>query len=454
MARTAADDLKESSSDPNRDPVPWEVKVLLLIAEQFAIPMDLFAAFLRVDRPAAERIVDEFANRKWVKEKRFFASDEPWVWLRKAGAEHCGAPVRAKKPAINLLRHHRAVCEVRLALEREYPDGAWVCERRILANKKRREGQFLPDGIFWVPDGDGTSKQWAIEVELTTKLRQEYRTIVPSRCSRYDRVLYYCPGWVAQSLRRIPVFSHPKVRVIGTLKAGTEAEQFQWKVCESSRRHRPTRETIEDWEAKIVRLLVEQVGMPMDQFARFLQEDADSAQRVADHLEKAGFIWKGLGPIEEGPWLFATLGGAAMAGAEVEPTVPRLLGFEKVRHLNEARLIVREHAPDAVWRSGRTLPRRREGTRAPAAIFRSGDREYAVEVEPKARESKWLLKKYMDRYQRQQRQNRHLVVVCSPANAKRLERLKRECGWTNLSVERCDAFGRRSARPDTPRRSA
>lgn len=444
MARTAVGDVKGQSPEPERDPLPWEVKVLLLIAEQFAIPMDLFAAFLRVDRPAAERMADDFVTRGWLRKRQFFASDEPWVWLRKAGAEHCGAPIRAKKPAINLLRHHRAVCEVRLALEREYLDGAWVCERKILSNRRRRDGQCLPDGIFRVPDGEGAFKSWAIEVELTTKLRHEYRTVVPSRCKRYDRVLYYCPGWVGQSLRRIPAFSHPKVRVISTLKAGTEAEQFQWKVCESSRRDGPARGTIESWEAEIVRLLVEQVGMPIDQFARFLRRDIDSARRVADHLEKAGFIWKGLGPVGEGPWLFPTLAGGAISGAELEPTVPRLLGFEKVRQLNEARLTIQEHAPNAIWRCGRT--RRREGMRAPGAVFRSADQEYAVEVEPKARESKWLLKKYMARYAQQQSQGRHLVVVCSPANVKRLERLKSECGWTNLSVERCDAFRRRATR--------
>lgn len=444
MAKIAVGDVSGSASDPHRDPLQWEIRVLLLIAEQFAIPMDLLAAFLEVDRSVAERVVDEFVSREWVREKQFFANDQPWVWLRKAGAEHCGAPIRAKRPAIKLLPHHRAVCEVRLALEEEYPDGAWVCERKILGGRKRREGQCLPDGVFRVPDGDGGSKEWAIEVELTTKLRDEYRTVVPMRCAKYHMVRYYCPPWVAQSLRRVRMFSHSRVRVIGSLKAGRELENFQWKVCSSSRRDCQARDSIDGWEANIVSLLVEQAGIPIDQFARFLQKDIGSAERVADHLEEAGFVWKGIGPVDEGPWLFATLAGAAIAGAGVEPTVPRMLGAERLRHLNEARLTVQEHAPSAVWRSGRTGGRRRQGRRAPAATFESGGREYAVEIEPKAREPKWLLKKYLDLYKQQERQGRGLVVVCAPVNVERLERLKRECDWTDLSVEECEGFRRRS----------
>lgn len=428
-----------------------ETEILMLISEQFAVPMDLFAAFLGIPRKEADALAKRLQGAGWVALKRFFASGEPWVWLERAGAKRCATPFSAQPPKIFLLSHHRAVCEARLSLEREYPDGKWICERLLWQH--RQDQLHAPDALYEVRNAEGEVKQWAIEVERTAKPRKDYRLIIAHRCGRYDRVLYYCTPKVAARVTRMPEFSHMKVMVIDSIGERTELE---WKISPASRPHGPARETMQPWEARLVRLIAEQTAIPIDQFARFIGRDLAYARRAAAHLETAGFVCRGFGPVDEGFWLWATAPAARMAEAGLKYTVPATLTLPELRCLNEARLFAQKRSPKGRWWSKRMLRRGVAGAIGPAGVMRCDDTEYVVEIEPKSRNREKLTRKYERRYAEHRRFGRQMFVLCSPGNAPLMRQLKRRCGWGNLFVEECAAFGPPSKRaaPKAPKQAA
>lgn len=413
-----------------------EREILTLISEQFAIPMDLFAEFLGMTRKEAKDLAERFQDAGWVTVKRFFASGQPWVWLEPAGGRRCGTPFSVQQPKEFFLSHHRAVCEARLTLEREYPDGKWICERLLWQH--RQEKLHAPDALYEVRNAEGEVKQWAIEVERTAKTRKEYRLIIAQRCGRYDRVLYYCTPKVAAKLTRMAEFSHMKVMVMNSIAERTEME---WKVSAASRPHGPARETMLPWEARLVRLITEQTAIPIDQFARFIGRDLNYARRAAMHLEKAGFVCRALGPVDEGFWLWATAPAIRMAEAGLKFAVPATVTLPELRCLNEARLFAQKRSPDGRWWSKRMLRRGVVGASGPAGVMSCDDREYVVEIEPNSRDRDKLTRKYERRYAEQRRYNRQIFVLCAPGNAPLMRDLKRRCGWADLFVEECAAFG-------------
>jgi hypothetical protein len=428
-------DLKQREGSPLS-----ERKILTLISEQFAIPMDLLAAFLGIDHDAVESLMEGFAERRWVAIRRFFVNDERWVWLTKDGAGRCGSRFAANAPEVQFLLHHRAVCEARLDLERDYPDGVWICERSLW--KRRHAKEHAPDAVFKVRDGAGRVKQWAIEVERTPKTKALYGEILAHRYAHYHRVLYYCTPKVARRLKKFREFNNSRVMVIDALSEEPETKNLQWKISPASRPYGLARREIEQWEARAVRLIAEQLAIPLDQFARFIQRDQAAAQLVADHLEEAGYVCQGLGPVGQGPWLWVTRPAVRIAETGLKYVVPGMLTVAELRALNEARLFIQERDPDAVWWSKRILRRGNTGAIGPAGLVRSGNREYAVEIEPNSRNHTKLVDKYERRCAEYKRENRDVVVLCPSRHVELFTELKEQHGWENFSVEACPAFGK------------
>lgn len=430
------------------DPAPWEQKVLRLIAEQYAIPMDLLAQFLRLEPTLTVELMKEFHRRKWVHVKRFFVNDEPWVWLKGAGLDHSGTGFARRDPSFSKLPYYRAVGEIRLALENQHPEGEWISNRALWPKKSERG--HVPNALFRVPKASGEIATWAIEVEWSEKSTKRYKAIVSHRCQHYDRALFYCTPELARKFERIPEFEYAKVHISESLKELSKIENFQWRMSPAHKRSGRPRKKIEPWEGKVIRLIAEQYAVPGDQFARFLGFEPEAAQRIANHLDAAGFIDQGKGPPDEPPWLWVTPAGARVAETGLAPSVPSLFGLRELRCMNEARLLVRELDPTGQWWSKAMLLRGNRDMAAPAGVVRQGDKEYAVEIEPDLRERASLVNKYERRYAEHRSERRGVLVFCRTDKVELFEELKQEHGWADLYVEGCRAFDTSGVRPPRP----
>jgi hypothetical protein len=425
-----------------RDPEPWEVKVLVLIAEHVAIPMDLLARLLKITPERAASLMDEFAGYRWVEVQQLLAADEPWVWLRQSGLEHSGTGFHWLRPSIWSLPHRRAICVIRLELEATYPDGVWICERELV----RRRGfvHHVPDGAFEIHNSEGRLERWAIEAELSTKLMQDYREIAVDRTERYDRVMYYCSPVVARLLQRVPGFSeHPQITVHEFFKDSRKVKNFQWVWSPTSgpgetglyRQPQP-------WEVEILRLVSEQGAMSIDHLARFLECNLDSAQRIADYLDEAGFLNQGRGPLADPNWVWVTKSGGRLAGTGLRHYEPTTTSTMFLSLANEARLHVAERDWNVHWWSMRLLRRGAERLDVPTAIVEADDEQNAIEIESKRRSRAELIEKY----DRRCREFHAVALFCSARRVPTFEQLKRERGWKNLHVQSFKPLNRKQRR--------
>lgn len=422
----------------------WEREVLALIAEQIAIPMDLLTKFLGFSNDEeTEKLMERFAKYRWIGAKKFLVNDETWVWLRQAGAEHSGTGFRAVAPKVWGLPHRRAVSVMRLKLEREYPGSTWICERKLW--QRKYETHHVPDGVLVVRNKQGKLEELAIEVELSAKQAERYREIVVNRYARYDRVLYYCTPFIARMLKRVPdVGDSPRVWIFEEFKDPSHVKQFQWMWSEwSGPGEVGAYRQLEPWEVAIVRLISEQGTMPVDQLARFLDRDYATAQRIANHLDAAGFISQGRGPVDDPPWLWTTKMGGRLAGTGLNRWSPNPTSVESFRLWNEARLLVHELDPTVRWWGMRLLRKRAEDKSVPVALIEEGDEQHAVEVEF-AKSGRVEL---IEKYNRRCGQFQVVVVFCSSRRVRTFERLSKECGWDNMIVRSFKPLDRPGRKP-------
>lgn len=497
MTGSIEQNKRSRSVGRDRDPAPWEARILRLVAEQSAIPLDLLAAHLEVETWVAVRLMKEFAGRRWVKLSRFFVGDGLWVSLREPGAERSGTGFDAASPNPAHLPQLRALCQVRFSLEAQYPEGDWTCERALLRQKLeqhhmgeallrvrnaeaelerwalallyRKELYRLPTGVFQVRNADGELQRWAIEIEQAPKDPHTYAEIVNHRRAHYHRVLYFCSPSVAQKLKAMAPFRSSQVEVIESLWEADGIENFQWKLSPASKADAelargeigPGRTAarkpwegplIEPWQVKVLRLIAEQEAIPVDQLARFLDRGMAVAQGIANRLDGAGLVRQGLGPVGEKPWLWVSAVGARLAETGIDYRVPDLLQAQRMRLFNEARLAVQSQDSTGKWLSRAVLRQEKPGASLPAGVMKSTDSswDYAVEVEPKSRPRSSLIEKYERRYAEHRSQDLRVMVLCSPSNFALLEELREECNWEFLYVRECKAFNPHPDRKPKP----
>jgi hypothetical protein len=167
---------------------PHEVAALRFIASMYALQLDQLAALLPApDSPAprpgpppgsamdqAREVVSRWSDLGYV-ECRPLTFEDPWTWLTRRGQAAVGVRYRSVRPSAYLLRHCRAVTEIRLAAEcrGEWRDGgaSWRSEREILSALGFPSGPVhIPDGeVLWPAAGGTRGEAWAIEVEVTRK---------------------------------------------------------------------------------------------------------------------------------------------------------------------------------------------------------------------------------------------------------------------------------------------
>lgn len=453
MKKVRPEDVKRPKpKPPYRPPLEsWEEAILRILAEQIAVPMDLVAAFMKLDRKAAEAAVRALVAKKLVNVKQYFVNDEPWVWLTSAGMKQSGTGFVSQQLKTSLLPHYRGICEVRLDLEASYPDGEWVCERQMW--RRLREHHHVPDAVFKVPNADGQVKLWAIEVERTQKTAARYAEVVAHRCAHYHRVFYYCTPQISRKFNQIPEFKHSKVLVTVFFKEHHEVTNFQWKLLAvpDLSWESPLDKPAEPWQADVLRLLSEQEAMPMDQFARFLKRDSRSAKAVAEHLREAGLIEEGIGPVDEGSWVWPTKHGARLCETGLKAVVPSLLTLVLLRQRNEARLFVEGLYPEGRWVSRRMLLKGNKGATVPAGVMEEGGKKHAVEIEVATTAPRTIAKKYEVRYEQYTRQGYEVLILCAPGKAGVFEKLKAARGWDRLTVKSCEAL---DPNPKPPQKKA
>lgn len=334
-----------------------EQKALLrLISEQEAIQVDHLARFFDVYLSDMTRFVVELESNGWAVVQQLVSGESPWVGLCNKGAVLSGTGFQVTQPSITSLLHHRAMNEARLLITQRSPEGVWSSERILRRewHKRKRKG-YLPDAAFELK-----GKRWAIEVELSQKEPDLLRRVIADHSLRYDLVVYLCSSLVARYMDRLNLvdeFSNLTVRDLFDPLRRLNRPEFQPR-SRSSRRQRVKRREPEVWEIPILDLFAEQGAIPLDQLARFLECEQPAANRIALHLEAAGFLRRAHPLANQLDWFWLSGPGSVTSTLGLPVYFPKVGALERCRALNEVRLLFAKRLPTARWESGRVLRKR------------------------------------------------------------------------------------------------
>ena len=70
-------------------------------AEQTTASLDQLARFFGVSRSGVVRFTDEMVAQGWISKKSLVRGEQPYVWLRTAGAKHSGLDFSPVKPTLS-----------------------------------------------------------------------------------------------------------------------------------------------------------------------------------------------------------------------------------------------------------------------------------------------------------------------------------------------------------------
>lgn len=166
------------------DPEPWEVRVLQLVAEQGAVPLDQLGRFLDCREAQTERVVERLLENALVRRARPFPGEPDWIWPTKRGAQFSGTGLSAGSPRLGGLLRRRAVNDVRLYLMAREPDARWVSRRELLHGC--HGGRSVPDAVL---EWDG--ERHAIELILSPRDRSELVAKAEKRSAEFDLVIWF-----------------------------------------------------------------------------------------------------------------------------------------------------------------------------------------------------------------------------------------------------------------------
>jgi transposase/DNA-binding MarR family transcriptional regulator len=164
---------------------PWQRGVLVLLAEQGAIPLDQLSRFLDYEPKATDQLAKRLVTAKLAKRESLLANEADWVWLTEGGNRLSEVGFKTYLPTPGGLARLRAINEIRLHIATRVPQADWLGWRAL-----RRElsgfGQ-IPKAVVEV-DGE----RHAIEAELTRKMGKDAIEMVEHRSARYDAVVCFC----------------------------------------------------------------------------------------------------------------------------------------------------------------------------------------------------------------------------------------------------------------------
>ena len=184
-----------------------DIDVFLLCAEHYAVPYDLLAEALGIDRDHVGHLMFRWRRSGYMATGRL-GPGPLWCWLTRDGMAATGLGFPATRPALARLAHSRAVLAARLWLASGQvwteSQAWWHSERRLRADRPMNATGHIPDAEIHWPSIDGSpygGQVWAVEVELTPKQLDRTVGIMTEMLSaaRYATVVYLT-GRAAQSV--------------------------------------------------------------------------------------------------------------------------------------------------------------------------------------------------------------------------------------------------------------
>ena len=186
-------------------------------------------------------------------------------------------------------------------------------------------------------------------------------------------------------------------------------------------------------QATALRLLSEQVAIPLDQLARFLDRPLEGAVRVVQGLEEAGCVRHRRFLVRDMPWFWLNARGARLAGTGFVASAPDVAMLAHRRAVNEVRLHLAERAPEGRWICERAVYRQRDPEdHLPDAVFEIGGERHAIEAELSTKQNheiRRIVAEHSDRYDA-------VLYFCGPYPYRLLKRVQAEGRWPKLIVRR------------------
>jgi hypothetical protein len=414
---------------------PWRRRALQLtvpeadalgaVAEHASLPIDLLARFLQRPLAQTQGLAAGLVLKRCLRHAQLLVDDYPWVWLTARGTGVAGPRYgRTPYPPTPVtLAHRRAIAEVRLHLRDRAPHGTWVGERDVRA--RRDPADRIPDALFEV-DGE----RHAIEVELSPKSRRSLRSALAENSERYDAVIYFCGARTLGQLSRLKAAEDWPKLIVRPLPDAEDSVR-------SRRAHRTPNRPPSAEEAALLRVLLEQGAVPLDQLARFLgSASADrtaEAERLAEDLCAANLAVCRRHLATEPAWISPTFGGARLAGSALQPLRYRTGALPRLRALNEVRLHVAERSPEARWVSRRLLLREfGRYAKLPGAVVEHGGERHAIQVALSPASDPKLLVPRIDHLSAN---HDALLYFCATRRVRRsMESLQERHRWRNLVI--------------------
>ena len=186
-------------------------------------------------------------------------------------------------------------------------------------------------------------------------------------------------------------------------------------------------------QVTVLRLLSEQVAIPLDQLARFLGCPLERVVALAQGLEDAGCLRHRRFLVRDMPWFWLNGRGARLADTGFVASAPDVAMLAHRRAINEVRLHLAERAPQGRWVCERTVFRQRDPEdHLPDAVFEIGGERHAIEAELSVKrndEIRRIVAEHSNRYDA-------VLYFCGPYPYRLLKRVQAEGRWPKLLVRR------------------
>lgn len=186
-------------------------------------------------------------------------------------------------------------------------------------------------------------------------------------------------------------------------------------------------------QVTVLRLLSEQVAIPLDQLARFLGCPLERAVELVQGLEEAGCLRHRRFLVRDMPWFWLSNRGARLADTGFVASAPDVAMLAHRRAINEVRLHLAERAPQGRWVCERTVFRQRDPEdHLPDAVFEIGGERHAIEAELSVKgndEIRRIVAEHSNRYDA-------VLYFCGPRPYRLLKRVQAEGRWPKLAVRR------------------
>ncbi len=187
-----------------------------------------------------------------------------------------------------------------------------------------------------------------------------------------------------------------------------------------------------------LRVLSEQVAIPLDQLSRFMGCARSEVEEVVERLQATGCIAQRRFLGGEAAWVWPTRRGARLSGTGFAFQAPAVRWLTHRRAVNEVRLYLRRREPEGRWICEREVERRLDPqTPKPDAVFEVGGERHAIEVELSRKPTpalRTVIASHSRRYDA-------VVYFCSPQSRGLLDRTRERESWPKLLVRNVPDLG-------------